>query len=167
LKIGYRNTSIIGAISLIVGSLIFVCLPLVQQAYFAALGSFFIGVGMGMTSIAFIVAIQTIVKWEIRGIATATNTFMRTLGSALGVALLGGLLNNQIQRHIDAASLGDTISIQTIDLLLTEQETINLSTESLTVLKDGLLTGLQYVYIGVGVAAIISFIMILMIPKRS
>lgn len=167
LKIGYRTTSLIGGIFLIVGAIFFIILPTLQQTYLAAIGSFFIGIGMGMTSTAFIVAIQTTVKWEIRGIATATNMFMRTIGSALGAALLGGVLNNQIMRNIEAAQLEDVISIQSIDLLLAQNDTQTLTSTSIAVLKEGLITGLEYVYIGMGIIAIASFIFIIFIPKKS
>src|SRR5699024_2557941 len=66
LRIGYRYTSLIGGVSLVVGTLIFVLLPVIQHYVWAGIGSFFIGIGMGMTSTAFIVAIQTNVNWEIR-----------------------------------------------------------------------------------------------------
>ena len=100
LRIGYRKTSLIGGIFLLVGSCFFILLPLIQHYIWAGVGSFFIGVGMGMTSTSFIVAIQTTVHWEIRGIATAMNMFMRSMGSALGVAFLGGILNNRIQQKL-------------------------------------------------------------------
>lgn len=163
LKIGYRYTSLIGGIFLIVGAVLFNFLPSIQQAYWAALGSFFIGAGMGMTSTSFIVAIQTTVKWEIRGIATATNMFMRSIGSTLGVAFFGGLLNNQIRRNIEDAPMA-TLTVSDIDHLLNGQ--ILVSNESLILLKQGLTSGLQFIYLMMGIITILSFIMILLIPKN-
>src|SRR5690625_1782678 len=89
LVIGYRKTSIIGCVFLVVGTIVFALLPVYPNYLLAGVGSFLIGVGMGMTSTSFIVSIQTTVDWTIRGIATATNMFMRTIGSAVGVAFLG------------------------------------------------------------------------------
>src|SRR5699024_7003827 len=101
LVIGYRNTSIIGAISLIIGGIVFFLLSPDRGPVWAGTGSFFIGTGMGMTNTAFIVAIQSTVGWRTRGIATAANMFMRTMGSALGAALLGGILNGRINTYIE------------------------------------------------------------------
>src|SRR5699024_6511814 len=91
LNIGYRRTSIIGGIALLIGATIFISLPSIQHFLWAGAGSFFIGIGMGMTGTAFIVGIQTNVSWKVRGSATASNMFMRSMGSALGVAFLGGV----------------------------------------------------------------------------
>lgn len=167
LRIGYRTTSIIGGVALIIGAFFFIMLPTIQHYIWAGFGSFFIGVGMGMTSTSFIVAIQTTVHWEIRGIATATNMFMRSAGSALGVAFLGGILNNQINRNITEANMGQTLSVDAVDQLLDHNGIVTISEASIHVLQNGLLSGLQYVYIGMGVLAILSFILILFIPKET
>src|SRR5262249_4596630 len=37
-------------------------------------------------------AVQTSVGWELRGVATASNLFFRTIGGTLGVGALGGVL---------------------------------------------------------------------------
>ena len=42
---------------------------------------------MGLTSMSFIVLIQNMVSWEQRGIATASNQFMLSIGNTVGVAL--------------------------------------------------------------------------------
>lgn len=97
LVIGYRATSLIGGVSLMIGGGFFFLLSPEMGPIWAGTGSFFIGVGMGLTSTSFIVAIQNAVSWDRRGIATSANMFMRSLGSAIGAALLGGLLNNQIK----------------------------------------------------------------------
>src|SRR5690625_5110914 len=70
---GYRITSLFGGFSLVIGSLIFFMLSPERGPIWAGTGSFFIGIGMGMTSTAFIVAIQSSTPWDIRGIATARS----------------------------------------------------------------------------------------------
>jgi EmrB/QacA subfamily drug resistance transporter len=50
------------------------------------------GVGMGFANTALIIAVQTSVSWGERGIATATTMFSRTIGGALTVNALGGVL---------------------------------------------------------------------------
>jgi EmrB/QacA subfamily drug resistance transporter len=51
------------------------------------------GVGMGFTNTALLIAVQTSVTWEQRGIATAGTMFFRTIGGALAVGVMGGVLN--------------------------------------------------------------------------
>src|SRR5699024_9799823 len=166
LKIGYRNTSLIGSVALVICSAIFMLLPVVQHYLWAGVGSFLVGIGMGLTSTSFIVAIQTTVPWKIRGIATAMNMFMRTMGGAVGVALLGGILNNIINLKIEVAGIEDTVTVDSVDKLLDGQALANLSVQTVRVLENGLLTGLQYVYVGIGIIAILNFICIIFLPKN-
>lgn len=166
LRIGYRYTSMIGGASLIIGTGFFMLLPVIQHYVWAGIGSFFIGIGMGMTSTAFIVAIQTKVHWEIRGIATAANMFMRSIGSALGVAFFGGMLNNTIQRHIEKANLSDNITVDAIDRLLDATSISNMSKDVINNLQKGLVQGMQQIYIGLVLLALLSFVLIWWIPKQ-
>src|SRR5690606_19950233 len=69
-KVGFRKIALLGGISLIIGSILFITLTPTLGPIWAALGSLFIGAGMGATSTAFIVSIQTTTNWEQRGIAT-------------------------------------------------------------------------------------------------
>ncbi|WP_224240449.1 MDR family MFS transporter [Hyalangium gracile] len=55
-----------------------------------AMGLF--GAGLGFAATALLIAVQTSVGWEMRGVATASNMFFRTIGGALGVGAMGGVL---------------------------------------------------------------------------
>ncbi|MFG1466084.1 MFS transporter [Xanthobacter sp. DSM 24535] len=59
----------------------------------AGIGSFVVGIGMGTTSFTCIVLIQESVEWSMRGSATASNIFARSLGSVLGATVVGAILN--------------------------------------------------------------------------
>ena len=50
------------------------------------------GLGMGPTSLSFILAVQHAVSWGQRGVATGAVIFLRTIGGAIGVGLLGATL---------------------------------------------------------------------------
>ncbi|XKF67565.1 MFS transporter [Virgibacillus necropolis] len=165
LVIGYRATSLIGGISLIIGGIFFFMLSPDMGPIWAGTGSFFIGVGMGLTSTSFIVAIQSTVSWERRGIATAANMFMRSLGSAIGAALLGGLLNSQIKAYILSEGLENKVSVDTANQLLTPKQE-GLSEQVKSVLQDGLTSGLHYVYTGLLILAIITLVLITFLPKK-
>lgn len=165
LKIESKIVSVIGGVFLIIGAIPFLLLTDTSSPIIAGIGSFFIGIGMGMTSTAFIVTIQSSVEWEIRGTATAIFTFMRSIGSALGVALLGGLLNNQIKQKIDEEQLGDSLSIDSINILLNEGTDHTFTEQMIHTLKQGLTEGLSIVYISIFIIAIVTCIIILFLPK--
>src|SRR5699024_9845629 len=160
------NTSLIGGVSLIIGALLFFMLTPDKGPVWAGAGSFFIGIGMGMTSTSFIVAIQSTVGWETRGIATAANMFMRTLGSALGVALLGGLLNEQRKADIESNVLASHVSVDSANILLDPTQHTSLSVRAKEVLHEGLTSGLRLVYFGLLILAVVSVILIFFMPKH-
>lgn len=166
LFIGYRKTSLIGAIFLTIGAILFYFLSPEKGPVWAGTGSFFIGIGLGMTSTTFIVGIQSSVTWEIRGIATATNMFMRSLGSALGVALFGGILNNQIKKHIIEGGLVDHASVDTVNMLLNADQRKLLSRDVQLILREGLTSGLHVIYTSLLLLAVISFLVICFMPKK-
>ncbi|MBH0228962.1 MDR family MFS transporter [Halobacillus yeomjeoni] len=166
LKIGFRTTSILGGVSLIVGGTIFSFLSPEKGPLFAAMGSLFIGIGMGLSTTSFIVSIQNSVSWETRGIATASNMFMRTIGSAIGAALLGGVLNSRIQSALEKSGMDDTFNVDSTNRLLTEEGREQLGGDALVVLQEALSAGLHRVYIGLLCLALVSFFLILRIPKK-
>src|SRR5262249_2039165 len=51
------------------------------------------GVGMGLANTALVIAVQSSVRWGERGIATGSTMFFRTIGGALAVSGMGGVLN--------------------------------------------------------------------------
>ncbi|MDP4086216.1 MAG: MDR family MFS transporter [Bacillota bacterium] len=168
ISVGYRTTSIIGGVALIVGSIAFVTLSADTGPIWAALGSFLVGVGMGLTSTAFIVSIQSTVSWQQRGIATASNMFMRNLGNTIGAALLGGILNAKLQSflHVSSEHIGRKLTVDSTNLLLKANERNKLPSTVVHILQNGLTVSLHTVYFVVLLFAVISLIMILFIPKK-
>jgi EmrB/QacA subfamily drug resistance transporter len=50
------------------------------------------GLGLGFANTPLIIAVQTSVPWNRRGVATASTMFFRTIGGTLAVGILGGVL---------------------------------------------------------------------------
>src|SRR5699024_10801929 len=136
--------------SLLIGTSLFIILSFYPSVYIAAFASLFVGVEMGTTSTAFIVSIQTEVAWRVRGIATATNMFMRSIGSAIGVAFLGGLLNSHLQKELAGITIeGKQMTADIMDQLLTDETLEGLSTDMISLLQSVLQAGLGKVYLSV------------------
>lgn len=168
LKIGFRSTSIIGGLSLILGCIVFSTLSPEAGPLWAACGSFLVGVGMGLTLTTFIVSIQSTVSWHQRGIATAANMFMRNLGNTIGAALLGGILNNRIMFYFKEKGQGaaEDLTIDSTNILLNEEERNKLAGGVKALLQDGLTFSLQSVYYTVLIFAVVSFVLIMLLPKK-
>lgn len=165
LNIGFRKTSTIGGLFLILGAFVFYYLSADDGPVMAMFGSFLIGVGMGLSTTSFIVLIQSSVDWSKRGIATATNMFMRTLGSTVGAALLGGILNNRLSNYLQSKGEDIDLSLNAAHSLLNPSDQTMLSPEMKEILNEGLNQALHQVYISVLIFAIISFLLILFLPQ--
>ncbi len=55
-----------------------------------------IGAGLGFASTAYTLSVQNAVPWRLRGVATASTQFFRTIGGTIGVAIMGSILNAQM-----------------------------------------------------------------------
>jgi EmrB/QacA subfamily drug resistance transporter len=109
-RTSYRLAALLGALSLIAGSVMLLGLTPVHGVIWATVASLTIGIGMGLCNTAFIVSIQAAVSWNKRGAATSTCLFLRFIGQALGAAAFGSMLNVTIRRHgPDTAHLIDQL----------------------------------------------------------
>jgi EmrB/QacA subfamily drug resistance transporter len=54
-----------------------------------------IGFGLGVTMPVFTIAIQNTVPYSLLGVATSSNTFIRSFGGSIGLAVLGSIMNNR------------------------------------------------------------------------
>lgn len=93
LKISYRNTAITGFILLTVG---FVFLSLFQpdmMRLWLYVDLILIGAGLGLTMLTLMIAVQQAVPRNQLGIATSLNQFSRSIGGAIGVAVMGAVLS--------------------------------------------------------------------------
>jgi MFS family permease len=59
-----------------------------------ATGCFVVGLGLGLVATPTLIAAQSSVEWNERGVVTSTNMFARSIGSALGVAVFGAIANS-------------------------------------------------------------------------
>lgn len=93
LAIGFRWTSVIGAVFVLAGALLTLGLGTGSEVWHISVAVFVIGVGMGLVAVPTLLAAQHSVGWGERGAVTATNMFARSIGQALGVAVLGAVVN--------------------------------------------------------------------------
>jgi EmrB/QacA subfamily drug resistance transporter len=93
LRIGFRNTALIGAAFIIIGAALMVLLSPGSSIWQVAATCFVVGLGMGLTASPTLIAAQSSVDWNERGVVTGTNMFARSMGSALGIAVFGAIAN--------------------------------------------------------------------------
>jgi MFS family permease len=103
LSIGFRSTGLLGVSLAVVGALVLVVMDPAGSLWHVAGGCLLIGFGMGWVASPGMVVAQTSVGWGERGVATATNMFARAIGSAVGVAVFGAMVNAVVGERPTAA----------------------------------------------------------------
>ncbi|MEC3951962.1 MDR family MFS transporter [Nocardia sp. CDC153] len=113
LRIGFRATGVIGAVLAVAGAASLLLVDAHSSLLCLAIGCFVIGMGMGLVASPTLIAAQASAEWSERGVVTATNMFARSLGSAVGVAVFGALVNARLGKveHPAAAALAPAVHL--------------------------------------------------------
>lgn len=93
LRIGFRFTTLVGTTLALTGTALLLLLDDASSLVMVAASCFVVGAGMGLTSVPTLIAAQTSAAFTERGAVTGTNMFARSLGSAVGVAVCGAIVN--------------------------------------------------------------------------
>jgi EmrB/QacA subfamily drug resistance transporter len=107
LRIGIRSTALVGVSVVLVGSLLLLLLDGSSSVLLVGATAFVIGLGMGFTAAPTLIAAQSAVRWEERGVVTGLNMFARSAGSAIGIAVFGAVVNATLRGQevgLDAVS---------------------------------------------------------------
>jgi MFS family permease len=93
LRYGFRRTVIVGMVVAIAGTVLILVSAATPSVIFIAIACFIVGLGMGTAVTPALIAAQSSVPWNERGVVTGTNMFFRSIGSAVGVAIFGAVAN--------------------------------------------------------------------------
>jgi EmrB/QacA subfamily drug resistance transporter len=116
----YKWMPITGAV--VVGAALFAFsrLQVDTPYYVVALIMYAFGIGLGLTMQVVVTAVQNSVDRRHMGVATASVAFFRSMGAAVGTALLGAILNIRLKHHLNeivgAAGHGSPGQIETNDV---------------------------------------------------
>lgn len=113
-----------------------------------AMGLF--GMGLGFAATALLIAVQTSVGWEMRGVATASNMFFRTVGGAVGVGAMGGVLVARLTANPE-------VPVSAANALLGPEHGRGLSADVLQQLSGFLTEGLATNFWIIAAAAVLAF----------
>nr|WP_273387124.1 MDR family MFS transporter [Cohnella zeiphila] len=93
-KVGMKATVVWGAALVAGGAVWLSALELGSPYWFWVCILSILGFGMGFISNPTTVMVQSSVGWEMRGVATAANSLLRSLGQTVGVAVFGTIFNH-------------------------------------------------------------------------
>lgn len=93
LRLGFKATAMIGILVTVIGSVVLALTAYTPNPVLVAASCFIVGLGLGLVATPTLIAAQSSVEWNERGVVTGTNLFARSIGSALGVAVFGAVAN--------------------------------------------------------------------------
>jgi EmrB/QacA subfamily drug resistance transporter len=169
LRIGFRDTGLIGNVTLVVGTALCLLLGPHSQVWEVAGACFVVGVGLGLMASPILVAAQSVVGWEQRGVVTGINMFSRSLGSAVGAAVFGAIANATLAArfaHPPAALSGRLPkSVDATSLVLTGHGRSG-SPDVTAFVREALYGAAHHVFLALVVTAALGVAALLLMPRR-
>ena len=168
LRIGFRNTSLIGAALSLVASLGMVWMDHDSTIAWVAGCCFVLGLGMGLVASPTLVAMQSVVGWARRGVVTGAAMFARSSGSAVGAALFGAVANAGLVRALaDApAPPGAAMSATADEAGEVLQHPGSLPAEVVESVRQGFASGVHNVFVAALAGAALLCVSLLVVPRR-
>lgn len=159
LRTSYRFTAQLGALLLVAGSALLLLLRADSSLFQAGATAFVIGTGMGMTSTTFLVSVQNHAHYDIRGICTASIMFSRMMGSAVGTALMGAVLNLNLSQRLPHAQ-------DPVQQIMSAPTREALSSETLHHMVLAIAASLHWVFVVALVIALFALGVAWMMPRQ-
>ncbi len=100
LRFGFRATMLLGAVVVLAGAALLLTVDSSSSVLHLAAPNFVMGLGFGFVSSPSVVAAQSSVGWDRRGVATGATLFARSVGSAVGVAAFGAIANAVVRDRL-------------------------------------------------------------------
>ncbi len=155
----YRTTGAIGGIALIAGAVLLILLDRDSGLTHLAFATLLIGLGMGFCNQTLLIAVQSSVGWNERGIATASILFLRTIGQVLGASIGGAILNFGVA-HLASGS------DQALNRLLDPATRGTIDPKTALSLSHAIEASLHNVYVIAGLLALVVLTAMLTLPSR-
>ncbi|MCW2881668.1 MAG: major facilitator superfamily transporter [Sphaerisporangium sp.] len=168
MRIGFRDTALIGSALVVGGAVLVALLSQQAQVWQVAGACFIVGAGLGLSSSPTMVAIQSVVGWERRGVVTATNMFCRSIGSAVGAAVFGAISNATLAdrfAHPPASVAGRLPnSVDATSLVLGGQGG---DSAAASFVRKALYDATHHVFLALVVVAVLSVGAMLLMPRHT
>lgn len=162
-SIGARRTTLIGIMILLAASLWLATVSIATPQFVLTLIMFVAGLGFGLSITVFTVVVQSSVDWSLRGAATASNSFLRTLGQACGIAVFGTLFNSALagymsKNNVPAGDMNQLLNPETAKLL---------PSEILAVMREGLAYSLHQIFLTLFFLGAAALLITLWLPRKN
>ncbi len=165
-KIGSKFTAILGSVLIALGGTWLLAVELDSPYWYFVGIMCVIGLGMGYAMTPTTVLVQSAVGWQMRGAATASNSFTRSIGQTVGIAVFGTIFNNSLihsgKEQSNAGwggegNIGDFLNSDTINTL---------PSGDISMIQNALAKGMHLVFILVFFIGIANLLVTLFLPSH-
>ena len=167
LRIGYRNTALIGSILIFIATAGFLVFPYQVSIWVLVCDQILLGAGFGLLSTPLLVGAQSSVGWQQRGVVTGANMFSRFLGQSLGIAVFGTLFNGSLASQL--AKAPDALRArlpQSIDDVVVSLQQAELAADVALYLRHSVFDAIYGLYMGLAVMALLVLIIVAISPRK-
>lgn len=166
MKQSSRGIILFGMVMLVASKLWLIFLGMSSSTIHFYAVSTLLGIGFGIVFTLCTVIVQSAVDWTLRGTATASNMFFRTLGQTVGVAVFGTYFNAKVSSELlsgERASSG--LNVEQMNQLINPASAGQLSAPVQSTLREVLVSSLHHVFVVLLVIAIIGFLLSPLFPR--
>jgi len=167
MRIGFRNTALIGAVVALAGVAVFVPLPFAPPVWTIVVSTMLLGAGLGLISTPLVVGVQSSVSYSERGVATGSLMFCRFLGQSLGAAVFGAVVNGTLSARLQGAPAGLRPALPSgVDGIEPAIETRRVGGPALAYLREALDAATHHLYATLTVVGVLAAVVLLLAPRR-
>lgn len=166
LRIGFRNTALIGISIVILGALIFLSMPFPGPIGMLVVVQMTLGAGFGLITTPLMVGIQSTVVWRQRGTVTGTNMFSRYFGQSLGAAIFAAIFNAVIADSIENAPAELQANLPSVNKVVEVLQANNSVSEVQLYLRNVFFEATHQVYFGLAIAGVVTLLILLWTPAK-
>ena len=159
IRTSYRTTVIVGSTLLIFGFTALYFHTPSNGLVWLSVAATLVGAAMGFSHSTYIIAVQSSVEYQRRGIATSTLYFSRMLGQAVGAAIFGAIINAGLRA-------GPPGSPEMVEAMMDPARRIDIEPDALKKLIDLLADSLQNLYMVALSLAFIVLILAIRVPRH-
>jgi len=154
-RTGPRRVCVLGLVLIIVGLLVLSRLDATSGYWLLLSGLLPLGAGMGLAMTPATTAITDALPVAQQGVGSAMNDLARELGGALGIAVLGSVLQSTYRHHLHPTGLPEPIAERArSSLALASQLGPTIAHQAQAAFTDGMQTALIYAAAAVALAAV-------------
>jgi EmrB/QacA subfamily drug resistance transporter len=158
----YKAFPILGTAVATVGLLLLGQLDAQTSTLDAGLRMLVLGLGLGLVMQVLVLAVQNAVGYEYLGVATSTATLFRSMGGALGTAILGAIFTNRLTDGLAGRLPGSTSAVGSLDPAALRR----LPAPVHHAFVDAFTSAISTIFLVAGVIAAVAFLLTWLIEER-